>query len=667
MTNSREVWLPSKRRGSSSLSYLPIPGYEWLRRSKEIVKNVKCAENALFRTDARGIIRLGMKRTTPWFTIGIVAAIVGLLTVFMALLYNWQLAASVAEREQMQRRAEADTRAFADEFNREIQSVYFNNSQVDPVNIANGYGTEILTRYEYWKANTAYPELIDSIYVLPSGASLQKIDPASKALVAASPDQKLAAITQKIADAGRSAPILNNGYVLAVPLMPRVEAFDRIMVRRSPDKAAITPDAPVEPPKPLGHIIVVLNASVIKDKMLHELAAKHFPNGDFKVGVTDRAGQTVFSTAPIGETIDAKASLFDLTPDHLIWVANREMMPKRTPDDMGEVVLNQRIETRTVTPSDGPAKAQGGETFTIQMKEAGANRRTTVVTGSPLSDSEWQLAVEHSAGSIDAFIRGERNRNLAIGFGIYLLLLGSIIAIVYSSLRAKAFAQRQIDFVSSVSHEFRTPLAVIYSAGENLADGVARDETQVERYGNLIKGEGKKLSAMVEQILEFAGARAGKKQYNLAAGDVSVAVAKALADSEPLLTEGGFDVESNLSDNLPNARIDREAIETAVRNLIQNAVKYSNGTRWLKVSTENGGGAIKITVEDGGIGISTEDRKKIFEPFYRAKDVIDAQIHGNGLGLSLVKEIAEAHGGKVSVESEGGKGSRFVINLPIGS
>jgi signal transduction histidine kinase len=605
-----------------------------------------------------------MKRTTPWFTIGIVAAIVGLLTVFMALLYNWQLAASVAEREQMQRRAEADTKMFADEFNREIQGAFF-NFQVDGTRVANGDGTEIGERYDYWKQNTAYPDLIEGIYVLPKGSLLQKFDLASRSVVVAPADANISRISEKIANAERPATMIEPDLTLAVPLMPAEEKVDRIMVRRSSGQPAQLSETKLDLPKPLGHIIVLLNENVIKEKMLPELAAKHFPNGDFKVGVTDRAGQTVFSTAQVGEGLDAKASLFDLRPDNLIWIANREVLPKRVgAEGESQVVLDQRIESHTITP-DGPNKVAGGETFTIQMKEAGAKRRTTVVSGNPLADSPWQLGVEHTAGSIDAFISSERNRNLAIGFGIYLLLLGSIIAIVYSSLRAKAFAQQQIDFVSSVSHEFRTPLAVIYSAGENLADGVASDGAQVERYGDLIKGEGKKLSAMVEQILEFAGARSGKKQYNLAAGDVSAAVAKALADSEPLLKEGGFSVESNLSALLPDAKIDREAIETAVRNLIQNAVKYSNGTRWLKVATENGGGAIKIVVEDGGIGISDADKKKIFEPFYRAKDVVDAQIHGNGLGLSLVKEIAEAHGGKVSVDSQVGNGSRFVMSLPI--
>lgn len=606
-----------------------------------------------------------MKRSKPWLTIGIVAAIVGVLTIFMALLYSWQQAASVAEREQLQRRAEADAKAFANDFNREIQGVYF-NFQVDLKKVASGDPSEMAERFDYWKANTAYPDLIKEMIAFSPGTGTRRFDTANRSLAAITPDEATGKLLEQVESNQRSGPIFNNGYSLAIPLQPRDEAVERIMVRRSPSEIS---ESPPQLPKPAGFVVVLLNEAVIKEKILPELAARHFPNGDFKVAVTDRSGQDVYSTAPFSETTDTKAALLDLTPDHLIWVANREVPPRRTPGmaTSSEVVLNQRIETRTISPADGPSKVEGGETFTIQMKQAGRNQRTAVISDSPIANSQWQLGVVHAAGSIDAFIRGERNRNLAIGFGIYLLLLGSIIAIVYSSLRAKAYAQRQIDFVSSVSHEFRTPLAVIYSAGENLADRVTRDEGQVARYGDLIKGEGRKLSAMVEQILEFAGAQSRKKQYNLAAGDVSAAVTKALLDSGPLLKEGGFDVETSIADNLPNAQIDGEAIETAVRNLIQNAVKYSNGTRWLKVSTENGGGSIKIVVEDGGIGISAADKKKIFEPFFRAKDVVDAQIHGNGLGLSLVKEIAEAHGGRISVDSELGKGARFVISLPLGS
>ncbi len=233
-----------------------------------------------------------------------------------------------------------------------------------------------------------------------------------------------------------------------------------------------------------------------------------------------------------------------------------------------------------------------------------------------------------------------------------------------SALRSKRFAQQQIDFVSSVSHEFRTPLAVIYSASENLADGVTKDREQVTRYGNLIKGEGKKLSSMVEQILEFAGARSGRKRYNFVRTDVSEVAKSALSECSSLLEENGFEVETAIADGLKPVKADADALSSAIQNLIQNSVKYSNGSRWIRVVAENIDGAVKISVADRGIGVGGQDLRHIFEPFYRTKGVVDAEIRGNGLGLALVKEIAEAHGGKVVAKSDLGKGSEFSIELP---
>jgi len=245
-----------------------------------------------------------------------------------------------------------------------------------------------------------------------------------------------------------------------------------------------------------------------------------------------------------------------------------------------------------------------------------------------------------------------------------LLLVGGIMAILISAMRSRRFAQRQIDFVSSVSHEFRTPLAVIYSAGENLADGVAKETGQVARYGDLIKGEGKKLSTMVEQILEFAGANSGKQKYSFSPVDVREVVQNALGECRPLIESGGFKVETDFQNDLPGVSADKTSLSTAIQNLIANAVKYSNGSAWIKVSATNGGGRVKISVEDKGIGIASGEQRQIFEPFYRVKQVVDAQISGNGLGLNLVKKIVEAHGGKVSVESTVGTGSKFTIELP---
>jgi signal transduction histidine kinase len=245
------------------------------------------------------------------------------------------------------------------------------------------------------------------------------------------------------------------------------------------------------------------------------------------------------------------------------------------------------------------------------------------------------------------------------------LLAVSIIFIFISSQRAKSLAQKQMDFVSSVSHEFRTPLAVIYSAGENLTDGVVIEKEKVSKYGKLVKKEGRKLSGMVEQILEFAGANSGKRKYDLSPVNVSEVVKEAIRECESVILEKDFNIEQEISETLPQVYGDEKALTQAVQNLINNSLKYCNGTKWMKVTAKNGGGKVKIIVEDRGIGISAKDKRHIFEPFFRSKTVVDEQISGNGLGLSLVKQIIEAHQGQIEVESEIKKGSKFTIQLPI--
>ena len=138
----------------------------------------------------------------------------------------------------------------------------------------------------------------------------------------------------------------------------------------------------------------------------------------------------------------------------------------------------------------------------------------------------------------------------------------------------------------------------------------------------------------------------------------------AVSQCRQLIDERGVEVEHDVAPDLPAISGDKRALSQAMQNLIANSIKYSNGTPWLRVAAANGDGKVRITVEDRGIGIAKSDMRQIFEPFYRAKDVVDAQIHGNGLGLALVKQITEAHGGRVYAESEAGKGSRFTIELP---
>ncbi|HKC89534.1 MAG TPA: HAMP domain-containing sensor histidine kinase, partial [Blastocatellia bacterium] len=260
-------------------------------------------------------------------------------------------------------------------------------------------------------------------------------------------------------------------------------------------------------------------------------------------------------------------------------------------------------------------------------------------------------------------------RNLAISFGILLLLGASVGFIVLSSRRAQRLATQQMEFVAGVSHELRTPLAVICSAAENLADGVIDNRDQIRRYGGLIRDEGRRLTGMVEQVLEFAGAQSGRKGYELRPTELGQVIEDAITACHLQLTEGGFEIERKIAANLPILKADGAALNRAIQNLLCNAMKYSGDSRWIGLSVESAptsdGEEVRIGVSDRGLGIAPSEMERIFEPFYRGKEVMAAQIHGNGLGLSLVKHIAAAHGGRVSVESKVGQGSVFIMRLPI--
>ena len=603
-----------------------------------------------------------MKRS--WFSVLIVSGVVGLLTLFLGLQFRWLHEVSHAEGERMHKRAETDAHRLAEDFNREMQGAYY-NFQIGSDMWKNSDWNEFNQRYDFWKERTSYPELIREIYFLGKAddATILKYEPAKRAFEPSGSNEVLDSLRARLATENDVRPFYQEGYALVAPVYEDEKQVDHIVLRRTPGSGPQFMKMPAK----LGWVAVVLDDSVIKQRILPDLATKYFPEGDYKVAVVDESEQVVFATQTVTEP-NVRIPIFSMAPDNLVFFGKHAALPRTPGEKKTDVVINQRVESHTMSRIESTETPKGGQVFEFKMKEDGGGSipRIATMTAGPGGPSEpWMLQVQHTAGSIDAFVRGERNKNFAIGLGLYVLLVGAILAIILSAMRSKRFAQRQIDFVSSVSHEFRTPLAVIYSAGENLADGVAKEDAQVARYGELIKGEGKKLSGMVEQILEFAGVNSGKRNFNFAATDVRDLVSDALKECQPLIESGGFTVEQEVQADLPTVSADRAAMSSAIQNLIANSLKYSNGSKWIRVSAVNGGGSVKIVVEDRGIGIAGDELRQIFEPFYRGKEVVDSQISGNGLGLNQVQKIVDAHGGRVTAESKPGKGSTFTIELPV--
>lgn len=613
-----------------------------------------------------------------WFPSLLVIGLLGLLVVLATLQYRWLDQISQAERERLQRNLQSDTVRFAEDFDREIQNAYF-NFQINEEDIQEQNWGEFNARYEFWRKKTAYPNLIKDFYLIPAGGNfgLLRFDTENKTFAAAEPNEELNKIKQSLIANQKFEAIFQDIPALLMPIYEKEEPLKQILIRRNNTTTeTIPPPLNQAPPAKYGVLIIKLDDEVIKNQIFPDLVKKYFSvseSANYKLAVTNQDDQTVFQTQNINSS-DASAKLFNLETDNFIFYANQGIVSSIQDDGKGRVI-SSHIETRGITGNVSKKEInreinQESEKkqINLQVVEDDSLPRSRFFEASDLHQNGiWTLKVQHENGSVAQYVTNVRRKNLAVSFGILSLLAASIVLIIISAQRSKRLAQRQIDFVSAVSHEFRTPLAVIYSAGENLSDGVIREESRILNYGNLIKREGKKLSGMVEQILEFAGARSGKRKYDFRRTGIERIIEEAIAECKPTIDEKGVTIEREINKSLPAVSADEKALTQAIQNLIHNALKYDSGRKWLRISAGNGNNKIKITVEDKGIGIEKREIGKIFEPFFRAKSVVDAQIHGNGLGLSLVKQIVEAHKGEIRVESEAGKGSRFTIELPAGN
>ncbi len=285
----------------------------------------------------------------------------------------------------------------------------------------------------------------------------------------------------------------------------------------------------------------------------------------------------------------------------------------------------------------------------------------------PEEDGPWLLVARHRGGSFEAAVASVQRRNLATGFGVLALLGVTALVLVASAQRARRLARQQMEFVTGVTHELNTPLAAIRSAAQNLAAGIVTDSGQVRRYGDLIEKEGVRLTALVAQVLDFAGIESANRAHAREPLSLATLVDDVLRDHALVLQQAGLTLERDLPDELPELRGDAAALRRAIANLVANAAKFaaSGGSLALRAASRPDGRAVVLRVEDRGPGIAREERERVFEPFYRGAAAERNHAPGSGLGLSLVRHVVHAHGGRVSVEAREGGGAAVVVELPV--
>ena len=298
----------------------------------------------------------------------------------------------------------------------------------------------------------------------------------------------------------------------------------------------------------------------------------------------------------------------------------------------------------------------------------------TVGVRFPTTLYNWRLQVSPTASEeLASRVQNRRTLELVMVVLSCIVIMAGVATILVAAEKERRISALKSEFVANVSHELKTPLALVRMFGEMLQSGRVTSEAKRQEYLEIIVRESERLSSLIENVLDFAKVERGRGSYEFAEGDVGEAVSRAANVYRYRAEQNGKSLVVDVEANLPRARIDERAIQLAVINLVDNALKYAPDGDVITITcSREADSAIAIRVIDAGPGVPAEDKSRIFERFVRGSiapgaitSEARAPVRGSGIGLALVKHIAESHGGRAWVESEVGHGATFVVTVPF--
>lgn len=611
--------------------------------------------------------------------------------------YQWLGSVSDAEKERLEENLSAASENFVADFN----EVFSDLGAVFRVQVSSPEEDIRLTlnnALQTWTGSSTYPDIVDSVFVVntsnPENPEVFLFSSDPVLLNSVQPSGAVREWIEKNAEqvskkrvSLKVQPEFGEHSFLSVP----VQFLDMIQVSNREFGQKVEVQLSVDQ---LDDVVLLkLDNRVIKEKVIPDIARIYYSDSfddQYTLSlVKNNEERYVYYTSGNSNDIpepDFKNSLDRFSLNNiLVFQSNPFSVNNNSPVGLADSIRlgleemdffkEDSFDTTFEDAHEVQSHFQAQTISRIKTKDSSSwqvqTRDTTITSNltASLASSSWELWLSFKEGSLDAFVNKTRNRNLAISFGILSILGISVVLIVVFSQRSRELAEQQMLFVAGVSHELRTPITVIRSAAENLTEGVVQTEERKKQYASLMLREGRRLSDMVDQIMEFSGIQTGKRVYHFTQVNLDELFDSVKEESRHLLEEKGMHLEYSINTKQKNIYADPDALFLCISNLINNAIKFSGNSKkvLLKVDDESfrGKSALKIQVQDFGMGIPEKEQASVFKPFFRGAKPVNDQVKGNGIGLSLVQKVVDAHRGEITLKSKEEQGSTFSVVLPV--